>query len=85
LGAFAFLVTIDSGAQRFCGDQSVNGMVCRDNRGNYERLFVPNVGVPTINWRAANMIAVLRSEFPSRKAAERDSFTAGYLTVDRQE
>ena len=31
------------------------------------------------------MIAVLRSEFPSRKAAERDSFTAGYLTVDRQE
>ena len=45
----------------------------------------PNVVVATANWRAAEMIAVLRSQFLSRKAPDRDLFTAGYLTVDRQE
>jgi hypothetical protein len=39
LGAFAFLVTVNAGAQRFCRDQSVYGMVGGYNGGNYERLF----------------------------------------------
>ena len=45
----------------------------------------PNVDVATVNWRAAEMIVALCSQFPSGKAPDRHLITAGYLTVDCRE
>jgi hypothetical protein len=40
LGAFAFLVTVDAGAQCFCWDEPVDRTVGGDNGGNSERLLI---------------------------------------------
>jgi len=45
----------------------------------------PDIDVATVNWKAAETIAALRSHFASGKTPDERLFTARYLIVDSQE